>query len=57
MTEDEEIEAVEELEEDIYEEEVVESLEEGDEISPEEEAFMKGYRKAEKNTAEEEEEE
>lgn len=57
MAEDENIEAVEEAEEDIYEEEVMEGLEEGDEISPEEEAFMKGYKKAGKHVAEEEEEE
>ncbi|MBI2671765.1 hypothetical protein HYX16_02430 [Candidatus Woesearchaeota archaeon] len=30
-------------EEDIYEEDYAEELEENDEISPEEEAFMKGY--------------
>ena len=57
MAEDENIEAVEDFEEDIYEEDVMEDLEESDEISPEEEAFMKGYKKAGKYIAEEEEEE
>lgn len=32
--------------EDVYEEEGIENLEEDDEISPEEEAFMRGYNKA-----------
>ena len=31
---------------DVYEDKAIESLEEEDEISPEEEAFMRGYNKA-----------
>ncbi len=34
---------------DVYSEEYLEELEEGDEISPREEAFMEGYDKLEKD--------
>lgn len=46
-----------EEDEDIYEEDGMEDLEYDDEISPTEEAFMKGYKEAEKRKEKEEEEE
>ncbi len=42
----EEDEVVEEAEENVYKEETRESLVDNDELSPEEEAFMKGYDEA-----------